>query len=189
MKPLLLLLSIFVMSCASKTPPVVKVEPVSPGRNLSREEARRVRLPESLKAYPLGRYVDPHHRGVMHESHTIYRVETTPKWNFARQGKPSVPVPQHLPSADLSRNELLVELTRQREATKAVMRSGQDVSSKLTDLATSLHKNQQALAEQNAGIRQDLKTTRERLETLEGKVNERPTPAPENSPTMDDDPW
>ncbi len=91
MKPLPIFLALFAVSCASKTPPVVKVEP-SPGRHLSRAESDRVRLPETIKAYPLGRYADPNHRGVMHEAHTIYRVETTPKWNLAGRGRTTTPV-------------------------------------------------------------------------------------------------
>jgi len=43
------------------------------------------------------------------------------------------------------------------------------------------------LAEQSAGIRKELHTTRERLETLERKVDEPSTPKP--SPASDDEPW
>lgn len=187
MKSLPLFIALFVASCASKTPPVVKVGP-SPGRHLSRSEAGAVRFREKIKAYPLGRYADPNHRGVMHEAHTIYRVETTPKWNLAGRGQTTAPTtPASALGEKLSRNELLVELNRQREATKAVMQSGQTVSSKLADLATSLQKNQQTLAEQNTGIRNELKATRERLETLERKVDERP--APKAFPAPDDEPW
>lgn len=188
MKPLPLFLALFAVSCASKTPPVVKVEP-SPGRYLSSAEADRVRLPETIKAYPLGRYADPNRRGVMHEAHTIYRVETTPKWNLAGRGRTTTPVTPTAARGELSANELLVELNRQREATRSVMQSGQTVSSKLTDLATLFQQNQQTLAEQNAGIRKELQATRERLETLEKKVDEPPAPAPQGAPLSDDDPW
>lgn len=186
MKSLPLFLAIFVVSCASKTPPVVKVEH-SPGRDLSRAESGAVRFPEKIKAYPLGRYADPNNRGVMHEAHTIYRVETTPKWNLEGRGRATNPSPSTAAHTELSRNELLVELNRQREATKAVMQSGQTISSKLGDLANSLQKNQQTLAEQSAGIRKDLQITRERLETLERKVDVQSTP--EASPAPDDEPW
>jgi len=186
MKPLPLFLTLFAVSCASKTPPVVKVEP-SPGRDLSRAESGGVRFPEKIKAYPLGRYADPNNRDVMHEAHTIYRVEATPKWNLAGRGRATKQSPSTSAHAELSRNELLVELNRQREATKAVMQSGQTVSSKLGDLATSLQKNQQTLTEQSAGISKALQTTRERLETLERKVGEQSTP--KVSPATDDEPW
>lgn len=186
MKPLPLFLTLFAVSCASKTPPVVKAEP-SPGRSLSRAESGNVRFPEKIKAYPLGRYADPNSRGVMHEAHTIYRVETTPKWNLAGWGRTTTPGASTAARGELSRNELLVELNRQREATKAVIQSGRTVSSQLTGLAASLQKNQQALVGQNAGIRKELQATRERLETLERKTAGQP--APENSPSPEDDPW
>lgn len=186
MKPLPLFLTLFAASCASKTPPVIKVEPSS-GRDLSRAESGAVRFPEKIKAYPLGRYADPNSRGVMHEAHTIYRVEATPKWNLAGRCRTTNPSPSTAANAELSSNELLVELNRQREATKAVMQSGQTVSSKLGDLSTTLQKNQQTLAEQNAGIRNELQVTRERLETLESKEDKQSTP--KVSPATDDEPW
>ena len=118
---------VFVAACSSKpSQPVTLVRPQSEGRTLGRNETAALRHPEILKAYPLGRYVDPNSRKVMHEAHTVYRVESTSKWNLAkradtkaRETAPSSPAPE------LSRNELLVELNRQREATKAVMQSGQ----------------------------------------------------------------
>lgn len=188
MKPFPLFLALFIVSCASKkAPSVVKVEPS--GRHLNRAESDALRFPEKIKAYPLGRYADPNSRGVMHEAHTIYRVETTPKWNLAGRGRGTPTTTSSTMRGDFSRNELLVELSRQREATKSVMQSGQTVSSKLSDLATSLQKNHQTLAEQNAGIRKELQTTRERLETLEKKVEEQPPPEISPEKGQDDDPW
>ena len=189
MKPLPLLLALISASCVSKSPPprIVDVAPPVPARDLNHEETAAVLHPESIKAYPLGRYVDPHRRDIMHEAHTIYRVETTPKWNLATRGKTTGPIRPDVSRQASSPNELLVELNRQRQTTKAVMESGRTLTGKLTDLATSLHKNQQALAEQNAGIRRDLKTTRERLEALERKVDEQPRP--EAFPASDEEAW
>jgi len=156
------------------------------GRYLDRSEARGVRHPETIKAYSVGRFVDPNRRKVMHEAHMIYRVESTPAWNLANpNGVPSLTTRQTSASA-LSTNEMVVELNRQREATKAVTQSGKAVSSKLAELTTALQQNQ-ALAEQNATIRKELQTTRERMETLERKVNEQP--APKTSPSVKEEPW
>lgn len=186
MKPLPLFLALLAVSCASKTPPVVKVESL-PDHHLNRSETGAVRFPEKIKAYPLGRYADPNQRGVMHEAHTIYRVETTPRWNLAGRGRTTPPIPSNSTQGAISRNELLVELNRQREATKAVIQSGESVSTKLGDLASTLQRNQQTLAEQNAGILKELQNTRERIETLEQKASEQP--APETSPSVEDEPW
>ncbi len=39
--------------------------------------------PEQVKAYSIGRYVDPNNLDTLHERHTIYRREKTAHWNLA----------------------------------------------------------------------------------------------------------
>jgi hypothetical protein len=46
-----------------------------------------VRTPEIVKAYPVGRYIDPNFRDQMHERHTVYRREQRAEWNY----RPSEP--------------------------------------------------------------------------------------------------
>lgn len=41
-----------------------------------------VRTPETVKAYPVGRYTDPNYPDEMHERHTVYRREQAPDWNY-----------------------------------------------------------------------------------------------------------
>jgi hypothetical protein len=48
---------------------------------------RKVRTPETMKAYPVGRYTDPNFPEQMHERHTIYRREQSAHWNY----RPSQP--------------------------------------------------------------------------------------------------
>ena len=59
--------------------------PAVSGTTLATEDMESVRYGENLKAYSIGRYVDPNDGLVMHEAHTVYRVETTAKWNLASQ--------------------------------------------------------------------------------------------------------
>ncbi len=40
-------------------------------------------LPEQVKAYSIGRYVDPSDPNALHERHTIYRREQNAHWNLA----------------------------------------------------------------------------------------------------------
>jgi hypothetical protein len=40
-------------------------------------------LPEQVKAYSIGRYVDPADPNTLHERHAIYRREQTAHWNLA----------------------------------------------------------------------------------------------------------
>ena len=46
-----------------------------------------IRTPETVKAYPVGRYTDPNFPDEMHERHTLYRREQSADWNY----RPSQP--------------------------------------------------------------------------------------------------
>ena len=191
MKPFFFAIPIVMLlaSCASK--PAQRIVPVTPemsGRVLKRGETASVRHPEVIKAYPVGRYVEPRKRGVMHESHTLYRVESSPKWNLTRPaGPPTIPAPATAASKP-SGSELTVELNRQRQATQAVIQGGQVVSDKLTEMTAALQQNR-VLAEQNATMRKELQTTRQRLETLEDEMRSRLPAIPQPVPEKDDLPW
>lgn len=191
MKPFFFAIPIAMLlaSCASK--PAQRIVPVTPemsGRTLKRGEAASVRHPEVVKAYPVGRYVEPRKRGVMHEAHTLYRVESSPKWNLTRpSGPPTIPAPVTTASKP-SGSELTVELNRQRQATQAVIQGGQIVSGKLTEMTEALQQNR-VLAEQNATMRKELQDTRQRLETLEDDMRARLPATPQSAPATDDLPW
>ncbi|MGC4015086.1 MAG: hypothetical protein QM755_11310 [Luteolibacter sp.] len=191
MKPSFFVIPVVMLlaSCASK--PAQRIVPVTPemsGRMLKRGETTSVRHPEVVKAYPVGRYVEPRKRGVMHEAHTLYRVESSPEWNLTRPpGPPTIPMPTSTAAKPLG-SELTVELNRQRQATQAVIQGGQVVSDKLTEMTAALQQNR-VLAEQNAAMRKELQTTQQRLETLEHEMRSRLPATPPNAPTTDDLPW
>jgi hypothetical protein len=50
-------------------------------------DMRAIRTPETVKAYPIGRYADPNFPNEMHERHTLYRREQAADWNY----RPSQP--------------------------------------------------------------------------------------------------
>ena len=191
MKPFFLAIPVAMLlaSCASK--PAQRIVPVTPemsGRTLKRGETASVRHAEVIKAYPVGRYVEPRKRGVMHEAHTIYRVESSPKWNLTRpSGPPTIPAPATT-APKPSGSELTVELNRQRQATQAVIQGGQVVSDKLTEMTAALQQNR-VLAEQNAAMHKELQNTRQRLETLEAEMRARLPNASPTAPTTDEIPW
>ncbi len=53
-----------------------------PGTIISQKRMPSVRTPETVKAYPVGRYSDPNFPDAMHERHTVYRREQSPDWNY-----------------------------------------------------------------------------------------------------------
>ena len=49
------------------------------------DSQEKVLYDSQLKAYAVGRYIDPANGTVMHEQHTIYRIEQMPRWNLMPQ--------------------------------------------------------------------------------------------------------
>lgn len=178
-------------SSSSASKPAQRIVPVTPemsGRRFKRGETASVRHPEVIKAYPVGRHMEPRKRGVMLETHTLYRVESSLKWNLTRpSGPPTIPAPSTAASKP-SGSELTVEMNRQRQPTQAVIQGGQVVSDKLTEMTAALQQNR-VLAEQNAAMRKELLDTRQRLETLEDEIRSLLSTTPQSTPTTDDLPW
>jgi hypothetical protein len=58
-----------------------------PGTAIGADDVPKVRRPEIVKAYPVGRYIDPNFPDQMHERHTVYRREHAAEWNY-RPSKP-----------------------------------------------------------------------------------------------------
>jgi len=199
MKSILLLsLAVTLTACASRHEPVVQVTPATvPGTTLPSDDMESVRYAENIKAYPLGRYVDPNNSRIMHEAHEIYRIETTAKWNLHPNAPVSVPlgpvrVRDTAKTTTPVANELVAELNQQKEATKAVMQGGLAVSQKLGELAGKMQQTQE-IAAQNAVLKQEVNTTKQRLDTLEEELRKQQrtvrVPQPDDRPKDDKTDW
>ena len=187
MKTFLILFTVALLSgCASNRAPSVGIRPrVVPGTTLPSEGIESVRYAENLKAYPLARYIDPNNRRLMHEAHTIYRVETTPRWNLHSEQLatiergPAIRSSNRVSSAAPERDELIVELNRQKEATRAVLQGTQAVSQKLNQLGESVQQTKHVAAE-NLVLKREVDATQQRLNALEAEFRrqKQPKPAP-----------
>ncbi len=138
---LILLVSILVLAgcqTVKKTPappPPLVVPPPVAGTELDQNNVENVRVGESLKAYPVGRLVDPNNPNVMDEAHTVYRREAGPEWNLnpnaptvvplgpvlavADPAKVPNPLPAELEQRIAEQNQLLASLIEQNEALAA----------------------------------------------------------------------
>jgi hypothetical protein len=76
-----------VVGCATKKENRSVHRTEVPVAAIAAEDLRKVRTPETVKAYPVGRYTDPNFPDQMHERHTIYRREQSAQWNY----RPSQP--------------------------------------------------------------------------------------------------
>ena len=101
-----------------------------------------VRYPEVLHAYHIGRYADPNDDLIMHEQHTIYRVEENTRWNFhsgpAVGDLPAVP-PRDAAFAPAPVNDaILAEVNSQKAATTQIMMQARTLSAALAQFQTAL---------------------------------------------------
>ena len=68
--------------CATKKE-VRSIQPAEvPGTQVATAEMPEIRTPETVKAYPVGRYTDPNFPDEMHERHLLYRREQSADWNY-----------------------------------------------------------------------------------------------------------
>jgi hypothetical protein len=165
--PLLLL-----PACASHRPVVVEMPETVPGTILAAEDMQSVRYGENIEAYSIGRYIDPNDPLVMHEAHTVYRVETTAKWNL----HPNAPV--YVPSGPVVgiidpaykegplTPEVAAEVAKQRAATQALVAQGQRMNFALGQLSQTLAITAH-VAGQNVQLQSEMFTTQRRLDVLE----------------------
>lgn len=176
-------LPLLLVACATKPTRTVDVSSHTvPGTTLPSDGIESVRYAENIKAYPIGRYVDPNNSRIMHEGHSIYRIETTAKWNL----HPNEPVVVPLGPVrvrDIARttspigDELIAELNQQKEATRAIIQGGQVVTQKLSELSGKLQQTQQ-IATQNALLKREVDTTRQRLDALEEQLRAKASAVP-----------
>jgi hypothetical protein len=173
MKRILIIIPLVaLLGCASNKPVVVQMPRSVPGTTISTENLESIRYGENLKAYPVGRYVDPNNQLVMHESHTVYRVETTAKWNLHPSAPVSVPSGPVVQIIDPARKnspvspEIIAEINRQKDATKALITQGSRMNRELMQLSTNVSAARQVVLE-NAKLKQNLVSTVERLEALQ----------------------
>lgn len=79
--------------CATLKKLVPKKKPVAEKTaSSSRRRLGRVRTDELVKAYPVGRYSDPDDPDIMHERHTIYRVERSSNWSYLPDAPYALPM-------------------------------------------------------------------------------------------------
>lgn len=143
-KPFCALLMLCLAGCQALAPRTAKAPPPPApaplpapvaGTELDQKNIGNVRVGETLKAYPAGRYVDPNDPSVMHEAHTIYREEDAASWNLnpnaptvvplgpvlavADPAKEPTPLPAELEHKMAEQNQLMASLIEQNEALSA----------------------------------------------------------------------
>jgi hypothetical protein len=77
-----IILLCFLAGCATRKETRSVRRPEVPGTTVAAAETPKIRTPETVKAYPVGRYTDPNFPEEMHERHMLYRREESADWNY-----------------------------------------------------------------------------------------------------------
>lgn len=119
-------------SAPAMTAATSAVKPVAPppaapiaGTQMDQKNSENVRYGDSLKAYPINRYVDPNDPNVMHEGHVVYRRESSGAWNLNPNAPTVVPLGPTLAVADAAKqpNPLPAELEQKMAEQNQLMAS------------------------------------------------------------------
>ncbi len=161
MKYLALIPLVFIASCASR--PHLAVRPAPPAAVQPVED---VRYSEVVRAYYVGRYVDPNHPETMQEQHPIYRIETSARWNLHPGSVSTVnllnPPPDAAFAPPATNDVLIAEMNRQREATARVMSEAVRLSQSYGELQT-IFSEMKTVARNNALLGARLANTEQRV--------------------------
>ncbi len=174
MKYLALIPLVLVASCASR--PQLVLRPVPP---LSVEPVETMRYGEVVRAYHIGRYVDPNHPETMHEQHPLYRLEAFAHWNL--HPGPLVtanllnPPPDAAFAPPPTNDVLVAEMNRQREATARVMLEAAKLAQSYCELRTVLGEMKN-VARNNAFLNVRLATNEQRVVEFGKELQKLSTP-------------
>jgi len=148
---------VFLAGCRSTPSPAARVPEAAPqtiiapvaapvsGTDLDQANLEKIRVGETLKSYPVGRYLDPQDSNVMHEAHVVYRKEAGSSWNLhpnaptvvplgpvlavADPARTPAPLPAELEQRMAEQNQLVASLIEQNEAlTRELGKIGQEIA-------------------------------------------------------------
>lgn len=145
-----------------------------------------VRYPEVIRAYHVGRYADPNNELVMHEQHTVFRIEENTRWSLRTDTTRNNPV---FPAVPLTRDaafsptpvndEILAEINSQRLATAQIMGQSRNLSAALMQFQNVLQQTRTNF-QQTAVLRAAVSDMKQRLDVLEATPGQTP-PLPTNN--------
>lgn len=175
MKYLALIPLVFVASCASR--PQLVVRPAPP---TAVEPVEAVRYSEVVRAYYVGRFVDPNHPETMNEQHPVYRIETSARWNLHPGPANTVnllnPPPDAAFAPPPTNDAMIAEMNRQREATERVMSEAVRLSRSYEELQ-NIFSQMKTVARNNALLGARVANTEQRVADF-GKELEKITTTP-----------
>lgn len=131
-----------------KPEPVVHTIAASPvsGTELDPVNTEKLRYGETLRAYPVSRYVDPRDPNLMHEAHLVYRKENPAAWNLAPHAPTVVPLGPVMALADPAEKPQLLpaeveqKMAAQNRLMAALIEQNETLTTELSHLKSEIGK-------------------------------------------------
>lgn len=172
MKKVFLIPLLFLAACSTTKPPALALRPEPPP---PQTDNSAIRYPEAIRAYHIGRYVDPNNDLVMHEQHVLYRIEENPRWDLhpatIHPGPTSGSVPEPLPARNAAfsptpvNDTILAEVNAQRLATVQIEMEAKTLTVALARFQAELQQARTNLQE-TAFLRVEVGKIQQELEAL-----------------------
>lgn len=162
---------LFLSACSTPKKPVLTVRPQEPPPVL---ESENVRYPEWLRAYHVGRYADPNNARLMHEHHTVYRLESNSRWNLHPGPDCSVNLESSTTPTSTAfsppalNDAALAELNLQKAATAQVMSQARSLTASLAQLQAAIGQARMGM-EETAAARAAVVALEKRLQAMEAE--------------------
>lgn len=169
MKKLYLIPLLFLSACSTTKRPTLTLRPESPP---PAADNSAVRYPEVVRAYHIGRYVDPNNDLVMHEQHIVYRVEENTRWDLhpSAAAEETIPTQPALRDAAFSptpvNDAVLAEVNAQRLATVQIEMEARTLAAALSRFESALQQTKTNLQEM-AVLRVQVSVMRQQLIALQ----------------------
>jgi len=170
MKTIYLLPLLLLSACST---PKLALRPLPPP---SAAGNSAVRYPEVVRAYHVGRYAEPNDDLVMHEQHTVFRVEENTRWDLhPGSGGGSAIIPRDAAFSPAPVNDdILAEVNSQRLATAQIMGQSRALSSALMQFQSALQQTKTNW-QQTAALRAIVSAMQQRLDAIESTQGQTPT--------------
>lgn len=174
---------LFLTACSTAPKLVLRPQPSAVA-----SDNTAVRYPEIVRAYHFGRYVDPNDDQVMHEQHTVFRVEENARWNLHPGSDDGgtffsvVSIPHNAAFIPLPVNDaILAEVNFQRIATAQIGQEARTFTMAQAQFQGALQQARTNL-QQTVWLQSTVHEIKQRLDALESAQRQPSSIAATNEP-------
>jgi hypothetical protein len=142
----------------------------------SKDDEAEVETPDTVKAYPVGRYSDPNDPDVMHERHTLYRREESADWNYQPNAPYALPLARLGPTATSNPSPSYYEQADEEE-----------INAQQRAYAEALQEENRAIKKRLESLQQDagkVPGLEQEIDRLKKQLDAMPVPQPPAKPSQ-----